>query len=49
MNDGEQRFIFRQYPLHEGGEIRSRTIFGRRRSAREVQAGVVERVVQVAG
>ncbi len=44
--------VSRQCPLHKGGEIRSRAILGRRRSVRDVQAGVVERterIVRVAG
>ncbi len=44
--------VSHQYALYKCGEICSRTIFGRRRSARDVQAGVIERaerVVRVAG
>ncbi len=50
--DGEWRSVSRQSPLHEGGEILSRTIFGRQRSASGVQARIIEcavRVVRVAG
>ncbi len=50
--DGERGPVSRQCPLHKGGEIRSRAILGRRRSVRDVQAGIVERterVVRVAG
>ncbi len=50
--DGEGRSVSRQSPLHEGGEILSRTIFGRQRSARSVQACIIEcaeRAVRVAG
>ncbi len=36
------RSISRQRPLHKGGEILSRTIFGRQRSACGVQACIVE-------
>ncbi len=50
--DSERGSVSRQCSFHKGGEIRSRTIFGRRCSARDVQAGVVEcteRVVRVGG
>ncbi len=49
---GERRSISRQCPLHKSGEIRSRAIHRRRRSARDVQASVkerTERVVRVGG
>ncbi len=52
LGDCEERSISRQSPLHEGGEFRSRTIFGWQRSARGVQACVIEwaeRVVRIAG
>ncbi len=50
--DGEWRSVTRQSPLHEGGEIFLRTIFGQQRSASGVQARIIEwaeRVVRVAG
>ncbi len=50
--DGEGRSVTRQSPLYEGGEILSRTIFGRQRSASGIQARIIEwaeRVVRVAG
>ncbi len=50
--DGEWRSISRQSTLHEGGEFRSRTIFGWQHSARGVQASVIEsaeHVIRVAG
>ncbi len=50
--DGERRSVSCQNPLHEGGEILSKTIFGRQRSARGVQACIIEcaeRFVRVAG
>ncbi len=50
--NGEGRSVTRQSPLYEGGEILSRTIFGRQRSASGIQARIIEwaeRVVRVAG
>ncbi len=52
LGNCEGRSVSRQSPLREGGEILSRTIFGRQSSARGVQACVIEwaeRVVRIAG
>ncbi len=42
LGNCDGRSVSRQSSLHEGGEILSRTIFGRQRSARGVQACIIE-------